>query len=270
MALNVLSVNFAGLRRRVTSERWKIDYGQKIEFLDIELPEYFECHFANTGDAKAKQQLGHNNVVVIPDEYIQDGRDIDCYIYLHEGTEDGETVYKLTVRVRDRPELDPAPITPVQEDIISRTIAALEDALERSEAQVEEATRQAGISEGHALDSEAWAVGERGGEPVEDTDETYQNNAKYYAGEADRISRANATLAQSWAVGGTGTRPGEDNDNAKHYSDLAAQGAEESGYAWFDVDDSDGHMYIYISDNLSEDVSFAVNESTGHLAITYN
>ena len=83
-------------------------------------------------------------------------------------------------------------------------------------------------------------------------------------------SAAKATLAQSYAVGGTGTRPGEDNDNAKHYSELAAQGAEESGYAWFDVNDEDGHMYIYISDNLSEDVSFAVDETSGVLEVTYN
>ena len=83
-------------------------------------------------------------------------------------------------------------------------------------------------------------------------------------------SAVQATLAQSYAVGGTGTRPGEDNDNAKHYAELAAQGAEESGYAWFDVDDSDGCMYVYISDNLSEDVSFAVNETSGVLEVTYN
>lgn len=83
-------------------------------------------------------------------------------------------------------------------------------------------------------------------------------------------SAAQATLAQSYAVGGTGTRPGEDNDNAKHYSELSAQGAEESGYAWFDVDDSDGCMYVYISDNLSEDVSFAVDETSGVLEVTYN
>lgn len=32
-----------------------------------------------------------------------------------------------------------------------------------------------------ALDSEAWAVGERGGEPVAPTDPTYENSAKYWA-----------------------------------------------------------------------------------------
>lgn len=90
------------------------------------------------------------------------------------------------------------------------------------------------------------------------------------AEESEANASDSATLAESWAVGGTGTREDEDNDNAKHYAELAAQGAEESGYAWFDVNDEDGHMYIYISDNLSEDVDFAINEETGHLMITYN
>lgn len=79
-----------------------------------------------------------------------------------------------------------------------------------------------------------------------------------------------ATLSESWAVGGTGTRDREDQDNAKFYSELAAQHADESGYAWFDVHDNDGYMYVYISDNLSEDVSFAVDETAGILEVTYN
>lgn len=40
---------------------------------------------------------------------------------------------------------------------------------------------QVSLAEGHAEDSEAWAVGERGGVPVADTDDTYQNNSKWYA-----------------------------------------------------------------------------------------
>lgn len=33
-------------------------------------------------------------------------------------------------------------------------------------------------------DSEAWAVGQRGGQDVSDADETYENNSKYWAGQA--------------------------------------------------------------------------------------
>lgn len=77
-----------------------------------------------------------------------------------------------------------------------------------------------------------------------------------------------AILSESWAVGGTGTRPGEDNDNAKHYAEVAQQGAEEAGYAWFDIDDETGEMMVTVTDNLAEDVNFAINENIGELEVT--
>lgn len=86
---------------------------------------------------------------------------------------------------------------------------------------------------------------------------------------AQATAEADATLAESWAIGGTGTRSGEDTDNAKYYAEMAAQGAEESGYAWFNVHQDDGEMYVYISDNLYEDVHFSVKTSDGTLEVTY-
>lgn len=79
-----------------------------------------------------------------------------------------------------------------------------------------------------------------------------------------------AILSESWAVGGTGTRPGEDTDNAKHYAEVAQQGAEEAGYAWFDINDETGEMMVTVTDNLAEDVSFAINENIGILEVTVN
>jgi hypothetical protein len=79
---------------------------------------------------------------------------------------------------------------------------------------------------------------------------------------------ASATLSESWAVGGTGTRPGEDSDNAKHYAEVAQQGAEDAGYAWFDINDETGEMMVTVTDNLADDVTFAINENTGELEVT--
>lgn len=45
-----------------------------------------------------------------------------------------------------------------------------------------------------ADDSEAWAVGERKGVPVSETDETFENNSKWYAGRS-RQSEANAAAS---------------------------------------------------------------------------
>ena len=63
--------------------------------------------------------------------------------------------------------------------------------------------------------SEAWAVGEKQGEPVVEGEEQYNNNSKYWAEESSKT----ATLSESWAVGGTGTRDGEDDNNSKYWSE---------------------------------------------------
>lgn len=79
-----------------------------------------------------------------------------------------------------------------------------------------------------------------------------------------------AALAESWAVGRTGARAGEEYDNAKFWAMVAQQGAKTTGYVIFDVHDDDGHMYVTITEDLSEDLTFAVNEQTGRLEVTYH
>lgn len=49
---------------------------------------------------------------------------------------------------------------------------------------VQDAQAAANAAEGSAQDSEAWAVGQRDGTDVESDDPAYENNAKYYAGQA--------------------------------------------------------------------------------------
>ena len=104
-----------------------------------------------------------------------------------------------------------------------------------SESNAGASAGSAAESEGNAAASEsnaeAWAVGERGGEPVADTDPTYLNNAR-------------------------------------HYALVAQQGADKAGYVFFNVDNSDGKMYVTITENLAQDVTFAVNETIGELEVT--
>lgn len=87
------------------------------------------------------------------------------------------------------------------------------------------------------------------------------------AQEAASSADESATLSESWAVGGTDTRAGEDTDNAKFYCELAAQHAEDAGYAFFDIDDATGEMNVTVTDTLSEHVSFEINETTGELEV---
>ena len=86
-------------------------------------------------------------------------------------------------------------------------------------------------------------------------------------GEDEESARANATLAESYAIGGTGTREGEDADNAKHYAEVSAQNADAAGYAFFEIDDEDGEMYVTVANGLDNDLTFEINENTGELEV---
>lgn len=89
-------------------------------------------------------------------------------------------------------------------------------------------------------DSEAYAVGQREGIDVANTDPTYHNNSKYYS-EVAGVSATNAATSESnseaWAVGKRGGTdvPSTDptyNNNSKYYSERAAQSVTDAaGYA---------------------------------------
>ena len=87
-----------------------------------------------------------------------------------------------------------------------------------------------------AGDSEAWAVGKRGGVDVEAGDQTYQHNSLYYAMQAGGMANAardQAREAEAWAVGQRAgldveTTDGTYHNNAKYY----AQHAREEAEAW--------------------------------------
>jgi len=49
--------------------------------------------------------------------------------------------------------------------------------------------------------AEAWAVGERKGVPVNESDQTYHNNAKYYAGKTAEDRAATSQAEQAVAAG---------------------------------------------------------------------
>jgi len=257
-------------RRTVTAEIYQYAIGQVLQIEGLDLPQTFHVDFSNyETKSSSKPSTGSDAAVSIPGEYLRTGLPVYAFIVLSEGTDDSATEYVVQIPVRRRPQPTDIAPDPEEQSVIDELIAELNDGVASAEQAAAAAEESEEASGSHAQDAEAWAVGQRNGEDVDQTDETYHNNSKYWSEEAERKGSEKATLAESWAVGGTGTRQDEDNDNAKHYSEIAAMGAEESGYAWFDVHDDDGHMYVYISDNLSEDVSFAVNEATGHLEVTY-
>ena len=76
---------------------------------------------------------------------------------------------------------------PDDTDLSDSDFQYLEEVIDRAEQAADDAEIAETNAEGHAEDAEAWAVGERGGVPVDPTDPTYHNNAEYYAQQASQI-----------------------------------------------------------------------------------
>jgi len=215
---NITQVSFGAARTRQTLPLHQYDYGQVLQFVGLDLPTAYEVHFANGETGDAVTSIGNVGGVSIPNELLTSGEDIHAWLFLHAGSEDGETVYHAIIPVirRSRPPEDEP--TPEQESAISQAIIALNAGVARAEDAADEA-------------------------------------------------EGSATLSRSWAAGGTGSRDGEDQNNAKFWAELSQQGAETSGYAFFDVDDETGEMIVTVADSLDKDLRFVVDENTGILEV---
>lgn len=121
-----------------------------------------------------------------------------CQVVVSEGeNETGTFVFFLDVQRSALPadaDMSASDYQLVQE-MIEAAEAAEGDASESAQAAAASA-RSAATSESN---SEAWAVGTRDGEPVPETDETYQNNSKYYANRAG-TSETNAAASEANAA----------------------------------------------------------------------
>ena len=114
-------------------------------------------------------------------------------------------------------------------------------------AQAAAASSAASSLESHEYktDSEAWAVGKRDGHDVSSSDETYNNNAKYYAEEASDAVTSISTIAETvhadaeaaedakdeaalWATGNTSGTPSSTN-NSKYFAEYMDQKIAEFG-----------------------------------------
>ena len=71
---------------------------------------------------------------------------------------------------------------------------------------IQQALQYSQISQSSAKDAEAWAVGQRGGVDVPSTDPAYNNNAKYWAQNAETINLASSRVTGTLPLskGGTG------------------------------------------------------------------
>ena len=285
---NIITASFLeGRTDARTIPIWQWDYGQILQIEGIDLPTAFEAHFSNTpavGDSVTMIGSTTEGVsqVDIPDALLDTGKNVYAFIFLHTGLADGETVYRITVPVNDRPQPEDEEPTPEQQSAIDQAITALNAAVAQTqaseEAAADSAEAAAGSAEqasGSAEDAEAWAVGQRGGVDVPVTDETYENNSKFYAGRAAAaasdaagsagVAYANAQTATEKAgeAAGSASAAAGSADAAEDAADRAEQAAGASGYMFFEIDE-DGHLVYARTDTVTAD--FDIDED-GHLVL---
>lgn len=132
---NIITAHFATEQTRAwTKELWQWDYGQILQFEGLDLPSAYEVHFDNVPHgANAKPQIGTEEGVLIPDEFLLSGECVYAWVYLHTGPDDGETEYMVTIPVTKRSKVVHEEPTPVQQAEIEQALAALNAAVDEAE-----------------------------------------------------------------------------------------------------------------------------------------
>lgn len=185
---NITTAPLGGNRNIKTKPLFQYDYGQVLKIVGVALPAAYEVHFSNQLHGVATTQIGNADGVIIPDIYLTTGEPVYAWIYLHTGTDDGETEYTITIPVIQRASISDQEPTPVQQDVITQAIAALNTAVEQTAQDVQDATeakQDAEEAAGNAYESAVAAAQSAA-------------NAGTYAGQA-QSAQAASELAQQKA-----------------------------------------------------------------------
>ena len=138
MTTNIVTAVFGGSRVARTRALYQWDYGQVLQFPDLELPDAYTVHFSNVGvGGAAKAMIGGANGVGIPDEYLTTGQTVYAWVYLHTGANDGETRYSVITPVNPRSKDKDEEPTPVQQGVVDQAIAALNAGVQAAQEAAE-------------------------------------------------------------------------------------------------------------------------------------
>lgn len=119
-----------------TSHVFQYDYGLTLMIEGIQLPAEYEIHFSNKKRGVAKKGELVEGGAKIPDEYLRSGDNVYAWVYLRNGDDDGYTIYSIEIPVVQRSVEQGDNITIVEHNIIDEAIAALEDAVEKTDQNV--------------------------------------------------------------------------------------------------------------------------------------
>lgn len=160
MTNNIIHAVFAGARSTTTRAARQWDYGQVLKIDDLSLPDAYEVHFCSAGASTTETVVATSNEVSIPDALLTVKKNVEVYIFLHSGEDDGETVYTVRIPVLARPEPSDIPPTPEEQSALTTAIAALQSATENVQTEINTALAEA--KESGEFDGEDGAPGPTG------------------------------------------------------------------------------------------------------------
>ena len=259
--LNILTATFKPGARVCTPDKKGVqyDYGQVLKIAGLDLPEAFEVHFANTGDTTTITQIAQNGVVEIPDQFFRSSKQINAYIFLHDGETDGETEYKITIGVLPRPAISDDEPTPEEQSAITQAIAALQSAVSQT-AQSE--TNAAASAESAATSASEAAMSAQN---AADSETTAGEMAQVAEASAEAAAGSASAAAQSAIAAATSEDNAEDSaEEARRYKELAEQIAGTAGYMFMEIDDR-GRLIYTRTDQV--DADFSISRPAGHLIL---
>lgn len=243
MSIHIIPAVFTSLRSVTTERRNQWDYGQVLNISGkIDLPEAFEAHFCCEGDHTTVTQIGQHGLVEVPYEYMETGRTVLCYIFLHDASTDGRTMYTIRIPIVRRPRPTDLEPTPVQQDAIAEALVALNNAIVRTDASADAAAESAESASASATTA------------VESA-QSAQASATSASQSADSASQSATSASQSASSASASAV------SAERDADRAEMAAMGSGY--FDVEIVDGRLIYTRTDNVG--VDFALVD--GHLVM---
>lgn len=235
---NIIYARFNHGHEITTDPRSQYAYGQVVKISGLHLPASFDADIANKGDKQAKATIGTNNELPIDDNYFLSGKDIIVMINVHATAKDGRTKYIINIPINKRSKRADIELEPVEQDVVSTAIATLNEAVERTSADVESAENSANRAHESAMSAEQSATNASNSETLTkqymERAETAANLAEQKATEASAntdIATAKAEEADTSATNAERSALNAQDSalTAQGYMDSASNYANQAG-----------------------------------------
>lgn len=258
--LRIIPVVFGGKHFIITDHRMQYDYGQVLDFKDLELPDSFEARFSNSPVGESIGQIGTNNRIRIPKQFFESGEPIYCYITLHDEVTDGRTLYTTKVPIKPSSERTDAEPEPEEESIITQAITTINSAVTTTTQKAQEATESADRAEHAAEGVEGYAEraesAQQAAESARDRATQAETSARTSAATASE--KASEASESASAASQSAIDAEQESERAKSFAESSAQSAEAARQFAINA----GNSAYDASESAQEASGYASNAST--------